>query len=316
MCDPGAVLRNWDLRAAVRTKPRRIAASSNEWSGDPFPREFAPVLTHPLVSQAPEELIRQILLQHLFSYLTFTDRLEHEVVNQTARRLATGASGCDLEAGLRLDCYRVYCDEAYHSLFCADLMQQIRAYENFQFDRGGDHPGLRYFHQQLSACAPEDRPWFELFFVIVSETLISGVLSRLPQDQQVIPVVRLVVADHAEDEAGHHRLFSRVCEVVWRQVPLRVRPKLAAALPGFIANFLAPDFPALRVSLSSLYGRRTAEDILCESYPEAQARRNAALASRSTIRLFERVGILENEAARESFETRGLLIGRAADSRA
>jgi len=97
---------------------------------------------------------------------------------------------------------------------------------------------------------------------------------------------------------------------------LTLRPRLAAALPGFIANFLAPDLPALRVSLTSCYGRRMTEDILCESYPEGQTRRDAALASRRTIRLFERVGILESAAARERFEMLGLMAGRAADNRA
>ena len=314
MSDAGAVLRNWDLRAAVRVKPRRVAGDA-AWEGDPFPREFAPILKHRLLAEASPQVVRQALLQHLFSYLTFTDRLEHEVVNQTARLLATGASGCELPPGLRLDCYRVYCDEAYHSLFCADLMQQIRDHEGFRLDPGGDHPALRYFHQQLANCAPEERAWFELFFVIVSETLISGVLSRLPQDQQVIPVVRLVVADHAEDEAGHNRLFSRVCELAWGQTPPSLRSRIAAALPEFITHFLAPDLRAFRAFLVPHYGRRAAEDILRESYPEAQSRRDAASAARNTIRLFERVGILESPAAREDFEKRGLVLGLAAGSR-
>jgi hypothetical protein len=313
MSDAGEVLRNWDLRAAVRIKPRRVAGNDG-WRGDPVPRDFAPILKHRLLAEASPRLIRDALLQHLFSYLTFTDRLEHEVVNQTTRRLATGASGCDLNASLRLDCYRVYCDEAYHSLFCADLMQQIRDREGFAFDPGGDHPGLRYFHRQVAQCSAEERPWFELFFVIVSETLISGVLSRLPQDQQVIPVVRMVVADHAEDEAGHCRLFSRICEVAWSQIPLALRPRIARALPEFIANFLAPDLSAFGSFLIPHFGRRATEDILRESYPESQGRRDATLAARNTLRLFERVGILESAAASEGFASEGLMLGRAAVS--
>lgn len=312
MADSGAVLRNWDLRAAVRTKPRRVLAGSADLTGDPFPHELAPILRHPRVAQAAPQIIRQLLLQHLFSYLTFTDRLEHEAVNQTARRLATAASGCVLAPGLRLDCYRVYCDEAYHSLFCADLMQQIRHHEVFQYHSEGDHPGLGFFHRQIADCAPEERPWFELFFVIVSETLISGVLSKLPQDRRVIPVVRQVVADHAEDEAGHHLLFSRVCDAVWGQTPASLRPRISAALPGFVVNFLAPDLPALRTLLRQHFGRLVTEDILRESYPEAQSRRDAALAARSTMRVFERNGILHSATVRDRFESCGLMLQSAA----
>jgi hypothetical protein len=312
--EPGGVLRNWDLRAAVRTKPRRVLTNHADLIGDPFPREFAPVLRHPLVAESSPRMIRELLFQYLFAYLTFTDRLEHEAVNQTARRLATGESGLDLSEELRLDCYRVYCDEAYHSLFCADLMQQIRRYDDFQFHPGGDHPGLAFFHRYTDNCSAEERAWFELYFVIVSETLISGVLSRLPQDRQVIPVVRQIVADHAEDEAGHHLLFSRVCDAAWPQTPVSIRHRVSQALPEFIINFLGPDIPALRTLLRKHFGSMETEDILAESYPEEQARLQAVSAARSTLKLFERNGILANSVARERFERYGLVMASAAGS--
>lgn len=308
MSDSDSVLRNWDVRAAVRIKPRRNVTSRTELLGDPFPIELAPILSHRLLSDADSQLIRRALLQYLFSYLTFTDRLEHEVVNQTARRLATGASGLDLAAELRLDCYRVYCDEAYHSLFCADLMQQIRHFEEFTFDSGGNHPALDYFHRQIEDCLPEERPWFELFFVIVSETLISGVLSGVPHHAAVIPAVRMLVADHAEDEAGHHRLFSRVCEVAWGQASAALRVKISSLLPDFIVNFLSPDTPAIRAILSGHFTQPATEDIIRESYPEEQSRQAVASASRSTVRLFERIGMMERAETREAFERRGLFL--------
>ena len=310
----GEILRNWDSRAAVRSKPRRLLGA--ELAGDPFPREFAPALQHAHLRNAPSAAIRDILLQHLFSYLHFTDRLEHEAVNQTARRLATGASGCEIAPALRLDCYRVYCDEAYHSLFCADLMQQLVKRYSFHFNPGEGHPGLACFHRQIAGCAPEERAWFELFFVIVSETLISGVLSRLPQDRQVIEAVRLVVADHAADEAAHHRLFSKVCEAAWHQVPRVLRAKLAAALPGFILDFLAPDLPALRAILARHLDRKAANEVLEESYPEAELRRTAAAYARSTLRLFQRVGVFESAEAEDAFTGYGLVLQQAAGGHA
>ena len=44
--------------------------------------------------------------------------------------------------------------------------------------------------------------------MVVTETSITGVLSKLPKYDDVVSTVRLIVREHAIDEAKHNILFS------------------------------------------------------------------------------------------------------------
>ncbi len=297
----------WYNRASVRAKPRRVCEGIEPGTHF-FPLECAPITCHPIVRNLGPAIAEEALAQYLFSYLRFTDGLEHEVVNQTTRRIATRASGFDIPSEMRLDAYKIYCDEAYHSLFSADLMFQINNLTGFEYCTTGLHPALEYFHSKVEGVELEHRAWFELFFVIVSETLISGTLAKIPQSPNVLPAVRNLVADHAEDEGRHHAFFAQICELAWAQLPEPLRHRIGIALPEFILKFLSPDYPSIRAFLVKYLSVAQTEQVIEECYPSSSLPSAAQLAAKATLAVLERSGILARFDIADAFEAKGFSI--------
>src|SRR5690348_6744165 len=74
---------NWDARASVRVKPRRLLAEvdpSALW----FPPELHPVVGHPHVISRRDGTVQRLLVQRLYSYLRFTTELEELTVMPVA----------------------------------------------------------------------------------------------------------------------------------------------------------------------------------------------------------------------------------------
>jgi hypothetical protein len=209
---------------------------------------------------------------------------------------------------MRFDAYKIYCDEAYHSLFSADLMQQIETSTGFDYYSIRRHPALEYFHSTIAGVEAEDRAWFELFFVIVSETLISGTLARIPHSPSVLRAVRELVADHAEDEGRHHFFFAQICELAWAQLPVDLRHRIGIVLPEFILNFLAPDFPSIQTFLTRHLNAKQVEQVMEECYPAPLLVLSAQSAARATLTLFEESGILSRPDVADAFEANGFVL--------
>jgi hypothetical protein len=289
-----SILEGWHDRAAVRSRPRRLLGVQLENASLVcFPKDLSPIIGHRLLDGSHPAIIREALMQQLFSYLNFTDRLEHEVVNNTVRSLACGMSGLTIPLAARLDAHKIYCDEAYHSLFSADLMFQIENQTGFQYNGGEGHPALSSFYSEVETFEPEAKNWIKLFLVVVSETLISGSLIRIPESKDVIPAVREMVADHAMDEVRHHAFFTHLSRIAWPQVPEHVQIRIGCALPRFIKAFLTPDYPSLRTFLQKRFGKLQTETILHESYPPDFLLKEAQSASRATLRAFQEAGAFE-----------------------
>jgi len=302
------VLADWHERSSIRTASKRQLTRDDFEQGAAicFPEELAPWIQHPAVSSLGPGVKRAALAQQLFSYLNFTDRLEHEVVNQTVRRIATGASGFRYPAQTRLDAYKIYCDEAYHSLFSADIAMQIQEFSGFVFCRGAGHPGLDFFHKTSAALPPESRSWFELLFVTVSETLVSGSLERIPKSPQVLRAVREMAADHLNDEIRHHGFFAHFFRLAWPQIPVAFQTELGRLLPQCILSFLGPDAPAIRAFLSMHLSNGKTGDVLEDTYTTDALLAAARSASAATRRILKETGVFELSAIHDAFLEAGL----------
>ncbi|MFF3502487.1 diiron oxygenase [Streptomyces sp. NPDC003247] len=294
--------RRWDKRASVRAAPRRELPDDTDGKYF-FSPELVPLARHELVRDLRPELFDQVLVQHLYRYLDFTAKLEQVVVNRTALGIAQGTVGLDLHPDMRLDAYRVYCDEAYHALFSADLMRQAER-------RTGIAPRLPaepYFLTRLALVQQEHPEWralAELVFVIVSETLISGSLGEVPDDPRVVPTVREVVRDHALDEGRHHTYFALFLKELWAQSDRTERRLIGTLAPVMVDAFLQPDLPALRKELTG-YGlaQDAVEQVLAEVFPPGLVRKTTRDAAQQTVQHFTRLGALDDPAVRAAFET-------------
>ena len=269
---------------------------------------MVPVAGHPLVRKLPDDVFERLLVQHLYRYLDFTAKLEHLVVNRTVLGIAHGTVGIVLPEEMRLDAYKIYCDEAYHALFSADLLWQVRAATGID----PQLPPQPYFLRRLGAlqrAAPGQlRPLVELLFVVVSETLISATLTQAVEDHEVSEAVRNTLQDHALDEGRHHTYFATFLRLLWQQLDRPTRQAAAPLVPELIDCFLRPDLVPIRLELRG-YGLAAdeVEQVIEEVFPTSAVTSFGRSASRQTLRYFSVLGALDDPRARAGLEQRGLL---------
>jgi para-aminobenzoate N-oxygenase AurF len=298
---------SWHSRASVRTKPRRQIADEEPSGLVYFPPELVPVAQHPLVQALGAETVDRVLIQNLHTYLEFTSELEHGAVNPVAAMISRRRSGFDLPETMIEDAYKIYTDEAWHAQFSDDLQRQVAVTTGVGpsvFEEPNFFRKLNGFQLQLGR---DEQRLVMIFFTIVSETLISAILSGIPSDPRVVGAVRELVADHAQDEGRHHAYFSRLLEFAWPRLNQAQRALVGPLLPEMILAFLEPDFVAIAGNLRACgLGAEQIDQVMTESYPADHVRAAIRAASRQTIRHFERVGIVEDPRTAEALEARSL----------
>lgn len=300
-------LRSWYLRAATRNAPRRRVHHDGDMLF--FSPEFVPVATHPLVRALPEPLFRQILIQHLYRYLDFTAKLESIVVNRSVLGIASGTVGVEIPAEMRLDAYKIYCDEAYHTLMSADLARQVELVTRIP-PRLPDQPFFLRRLTEIQAQVPaQDRALVELLFVVISETLISATLAEVPDDTRVVTAVRETVSDHATDEGRHHAFFAIFLEILWSQLTAAERDRIGLLVPRLIDAFLQPDLSAIRAELAD-YGISDdhIDTVLGEVFAPEVVNAHRSLIARHALRYFAELDTFESARSRLELETYGFQI--------
>jgi hypothetical protein len=273
-----------------------------------FPPELVPAAKHPLVLQRGDEAVRHVLMQRLHLYLDFTAELEQWAVNPVCALIARRRSGLDLPEAMLADAYKIYTDEAWHAHFSDDMQRQIEVTSGV----GALRPSVHSFRRRLEAGGAHipamSAGVAQLFFTIVSETLISGVLAAIPNDYRIVPAVREIIADHAVDEGVHHAYFANLLEFAWPQLPKCDRAAVALALPHFIRAFLDPDLAALAAILHDT-GLASDEvgQVISDAHPPANTAATVRAGAQMTMRHLRRVGVLDLAPAREAFAAEGLV---------
>jgi len=273
-----------------------------------FPKELVPVARHPIISNLGDSAVREVLIHHLYTHLDFTANLEHEIVNEIAKDIAHRKIGLTFPSEMVLDAYKLYCDEAYHALFSEDLKLQVNSATRISPNSVDSPQFLRRLRSIQSSLPSEYTKLIELFFVIVSETLISSTLSKIPKDKKVISAVRELIGDHAEDEGRHHAYFASVLKIVWPQLTPKQKATIGPLIPIFILSFLEPDYAAIVRCLSNF--KLTEEEIgllLHESYPGDEVIKGVKCAAKATITHFESIEVLKEPKTLEAFRRHGLI---------
>jgi hypothetical protein len=299
--DYQSVFAQWDSNSAVRTRPRRMIDEVDEGK-TLFSPALMPCAAHPLVVARGPATVHELLTRRLYTYLDFTTVLEQQYVNPTLMRISQNRTGIQLCDEMRLDAYRIYCDEAYHALFSADLKQQVESCTAIPPSLVG-RPAFAATLRAAKRRLPRSIwPAADLCFAIVSETLISGVLTGIPQDPTVVTTVRESIADHAVDERKHHAYFSKLAERFWPQLNTAERRTLGPVFGDFIVGFLSPDLDAYRLMLLTMgFPERDARQILLESHPRAATETGIRHAARATVKLLERMGVLRDPFVADHF---------------
>lgn len=302
-----SVLRGWDSRSGVRSKPRRMVTEMRAGKVA-FPVNLAPDASHALISKHDPSRLGEILVRRLYLYFDFTTVLEQEIVNPVLLALSKGEAGAELPRAMRLDANRIYVDEAYHALSSVDLNLQVEAASGVRYIPRSKHRFQLGLVSRMLQKKDINPALIMLCAATISETLISGTLAKIPADSTVISTIREAVADHAEDERYHHAFFTRLHEYVWPRLAERERRVLAPLYADFVIDFLMPDVPAqIQGLVVSGFSETQARRIVHESYESVDLVAGARQASRATIRLLKRTGVLQYDEAAERCSDLGLL---------
>jgi P-aminobenzoate N-oxygenase AurF len=297
---------DWYQTAGVRGGMRRTLRDETDQGKVFFPAGLVPYLDHELVRDRGPAHRHALTVRHLYQFLLATTHLETRVVNRGAERIANNRTGLDLPVSVRLDAFKVYCDEGYHSLYSLDLARQVAASTRIaipDWDFGG-------FADRLDATAtrllPAEPVLAQLLQVVVFETLITAVLNELPNDTTVVSTVREVSRDHARDEGWHHRFFAAFFRDLWTGLDTGTRGRVALAMPSLIEDCLRWDGYPVRRSLE-LAGLAPpdVETVLADCYGGPPELAHTASA---TVKLCRSAGVLDQPGAAEAFAAKGLVV--------
>jgi para-aminobenzoate N-oxygenase AurF len=258
------IFTGWYDKASVRSAPRRMLKPGDE-NRDLFPRELVPFLRHPVIASQFHDRIHVLLCLALYRYLTYTINIELFIVNGTTKKLATGASPVPMDGQNRLHALKIYCDEAYHALFCTDLLDQARRLTGIH---PSELPAPRFLRMSREMCGNSDRPeLLRLLLTIVSETLITASLGEVGRGEGTPTAVRENMVDHIVDEARHHVFYRDVLYGLMAASSRTQRVKIGAEIPRLIMAFMAPDLESIAVDLRcvGLTKEQTAE-VVHDSY--------------------------------------------------
>jgi hypothetical protein len=296
--------RHWNERSWIRSKP--FTEGSLE-DGTAFPLAIIPLANHPRIAKDRKQQ-SQVLAWRALAHLEFTTVLELVHVNPVCSALAQGQSQVPLTISQRQDALRIYCDEGGHALMVELLAQQVQ--DLYGLDRSAlGRPGFDdiisgLLQEHAGSLPPE---LLHCFFVAVSETLITKLLSEVPNDKTVASAVRAVLRDHAADESRHREFFRWYFPLLWNSLDGQEKQLVGRLLPDLLWAFLGPDRRLDLNILSSLgYDRREAGQILDETYrPEAVAA-YVNHAARPTLQLFQQAGVMDDTSTRLYFQERHL----------
>lgn len=298
--------RRWEASSWIRSKPVREGSID----GLPFPAGLVPLASYPAIAADPE-LKAKLLAYRLLAHLQFTTVLELCHVNPVCCAIVRGEAPVELSLAQRNDALRIYCDEGGHALFVELLSEQIEGALGVR----REVVGQPQFDRVLASLLEEHRgeiaaDLIRLFFVTVSETLVTKILREIPDDPTVAPVVRMVIGDHAADEAKHSAFFHWYFPRLWASLSLRSREAVGRLLPRLLWTFLGPDRDfELRVLAALGFDEKSAHHALLDTYATAQVRESVYKAAKPTLAMFRNAGVFESAAILEAFEAAELWAG-------
>jgi hypothetical protein len=301
-------LNRWHEQASVRAYPRRCLSEHEESGKCYFAPDLVPISQHVKVVALGPEAAQEIQIQHLYTYLEFTTVFELKMVNTITNHIILKNLGVLLPDEMLADAYKIYCDEGYHGFFSYDLILQVQAATNVAPNPVDNAPLVSAIEKIIAAIPLEHRQLARVFAVIVYETLVSAILSKVPRSQHVATCVRRVIADHAEDEGRHHVYFSALMDALWPQLTKQQKDVICPLLPRFILKSLEPNLKAYRFTLAKLdLGEDDIESILQDCYPQESVIAYTRETASATLNLFRRNEVFADVRAYELFQAARLL---------
>lgn len=271
-----------------------------------YSSKVAPVFLLDEVQQAPIQVQTSLLASAALDYLEFTCCLEDGPVKSVCRSIAGGELPVEVSAALREEAGAVLTEEIDHHASYLRMLRAVEA-ETGLTSRSIRPAFLDRLELIIHENEPEHAPWIRLFFVIVSETLITRQLTELASDLEIMPELRRLVVDHARDEARHHKYFRTLFQQIWPKMQPELRISIGRVLPQIIRAYLESDPGSIERALGRFPDRFPAPRAAAQQVAARQsARGDLASAARATLQMFWSAGVFDDPLARFRIHEHGL----------
>ena len=209
-----------------------------------FPKDVCLLYNHQIVKNAPQGIHHDLLVLHLLSYLRFTVYLELGPVNEACKLLCTGEIIPTLPLAMKTTAYEIFSEELEHAYMYQDMLNRVQ-HISAVLPLQSEPAFLARLDRIIEQVDQDFVIWVKLFFVIISETLVTNQLAKVSLDRMVQPSVRGLVREHLHDEAKHHAFFRKLFELLWPSLSQEKRRRIGVLLPQLIVVYLEADQPTL-----------------------------------------------------------------------
>jgi para-aminobenzoate N-oxygenase AurF len=296
-----------DLRI-ISTKVPRLVRIPLQAGYKYFPEYSCNLFDHPAVQQAPEKVRHDLLVLQLYYYLRFTVFLELGPVTEVCKLLCIKEVLPWLVPDMKAEAFKIYTEEIEHAYMYHDVFLEIEQ-ATAVAPLNNKPVFLSRIDRIIQQADSDFHSWTKLFFVIVSETLITNQLVRLPNDANLQPVVRELVREHAHDEARHHAFFKKIFKLTWQQLHPDTRQRIGVQLPDLIAAYLRPDeFSMLEMLQRFPDVFPEPQDMLNALFSPQANRARILTAALPTLQMFQTNGMFSDERIAEAFDRAGFMI--------
>ncbi|MGB4967764.1 MAG: diiron oxygenase [Candidatus Saccharimonadales bacterium] len=297
----------WNSKASVRSRPQRHFIKND--CHYLFSPSLFPIIKNSKICSGGEEVKKILLAQKLYSYLSFTDQLEIEIVLPACYNIINLKNNIEFEPSITHDARLIATDEAYHAFFCNLFLQEICTEINI---KPINYKKPIFINSVNSLLSKESDLYYKdiirIFCAFISETLITNTLSQIPKDSSVIQSVRELVKDHADDEFRHHRFFSFIIKVIWPHISYEKQCLIGCSIPQLIIDYLYPDTSQIVEWIVSIgFSIEEANLIIGDTFKHKDILSYIKEAARPTLHHLRVCGFLENPIIYQSFNDYGLV---------
>ena len=273
-----------------------------------FPPELVPGIGHPLVDQLGSQTKHRLMMRKLESYNAFTESLEYKAVMAASIKIAQNPRAFGLSNRAGREARLIVTDESHHAHVAIELLNHIPGFSELPPLIASQPAFLRGLEELEKGLPIEAADDLLIAFVSISETLITSILRGIPRDRRVVSAVRNTVRDHFIDEARHHSYFVYVVHQHWASRAPDRRELLGPLYARLIRLFLDPDLDLCRAWLLEVgLDRHDAELVLRDYYLPERVAGSLRKDAFPTLKLMERVGILDHPATRCAFVEQKLI---------
>ena len=303
------VFLDWDKTSAVRGRAKRILTHEHIENKYFFPPESAPFLEHPLLAGFGEDKKREILIHQLYTYLNFTEYLEHEAICVVSYNIAMKKYGFDIPKSLRTNARKIYVDEIYHWMFSIDFAEEIEELTGVKNLDESEPRFLRSLEKLTRDLTDTQKHLALLFFTTIAETLITPTMGKFPKYDRLVLSVRQLIADHSADELRHLKYFIELFHFIWERIDPTDKRALCLLLPKMLHNYFEPDFDRITQLLKTMdFSDGDIEQIISDTYTREKMVEKVISSSTATMKLFRDVVVFDDVEIAEAFHREGLAV--------